>query len=251
MSIFSYAQTDSVSYRVLDKNATYRPKGKEYFNPGDTIAVQPISLFRLQKITKGKHLQQESQKIEFFSGTFEIADLYARAEKKRKDNGPLTIGGKIYTASASTRPTGDKSLESTVADVVMQIRTFMNDANTPYQGYGVLTAIRQGNDIEVCNNSGHGMYVDLIWITPERCFSALSYERDFESYFFLEDGETCYFTVENYIQDPLYVIGTPIPVAYNKVFLNEAGDFYPDGDAVINISIDKIAMGSKNAVLEN
>ena len=221
VSINLLAQTPRVAYRVSDTEATYEPAGKELFYPGDSITVKQISLFDLRRYTRDSHLSIESQRIEYFSGTFEISDLYAMAERVKNKNLSLAIGGKDYSPGASTRPAGDKSMDESILAVVSSIQSFLSHPSIPDRS-DALNVTHHDDIIEVNNSTGEDLFIDVIWVKDDRCFSAISYAKDYVSYNPLAANATRVIKVDRYANaETLFVVGSSSPVAYNTIKLSE------------------------------
>ena len=211
------AQSVKVTYRVSDTEATYEPAGKETFYPGDSITVKQVSLFDLLRYSRGEHLSIESQRVEYFSGTFEISELFAMAEQVKKKNLSLAVGGKDFTPGASTRPAGDKSMDESVMAIVSSLQVFLEKSDIQTRDES-LTVTRQDDLIEVRNSSGETLFVDAIWIKDGRCFSAISYAKDYVSYVPLAADATRTIKVDRYANaETILVVGTSVPVAYNSI----------------------------------
>ena len=215
------AQSPRITYRVSDTEATYEPAGKERFYPGDSITVKQISLFDLRRYIHGEHLSIDSQRIEYFSGTFEISELYAMAEQVKKKYLSLTIGGKGYTPGASTRPARDKSMDESVMAIVSSLQAFLDQSEHPSKNESLIVT-RRDDIIEVLNATWEELYVDAIWIKDGRCFSAISYAKDYVSYIPLTASATRAIKVDRYANaETILVVGTSVPVAYNTINLSD------------------------------
>lgn len=217
-SLCVYSQSEKVFYRISDLEATYEPAGKEYFNPGDSITVYQISLFDIRRYIQGEHLSVETQRIEFLSGTYEISELYQLAKKTREENVVKTIGGKNFTPGAITRPAGDKSDNYTVASVVVSLKQLI-DSSKDQSSNEFLYVVKKDEQIEINNNnSKQPFFVDVIWVKDNRCFSAISYAKDYVSYNPLQPNSSRVIVIDKYASaETLFVVGSSVPIAFNTI----------------------------------
>ncbi len=224
ISISLLAQSARVTYRVSDTKATYEPVGKEFFYRGDSITVKQSSKFNIVRYSRvTKHKYNESQQIDGstrgLSGTFEISELYAIAEQMKKENRSKAIGGKDFTPAAQTRV--DKSLDESIIVVVSSLRAFLDQASNPIKDKSLIATQHDGI-IEVLNSSGEDLFIDAIWVKDDRCFSAISYAKDYVSYYPLAANATRTIKVDRYANaETIIVVGTSVPVAYNTINFND------------------------------
>lgn len=232
MPIGLLAQSTKVTYRIVDKEATYEPVGKEIFYPGDSITVQNISQFDLKRYTRGSRVIIDSQRIEYMSGTFEISELYALAERLKSQNRSKAIGGKDYTPGAFARPAGDKSInESAAVAVVSFLKNILNQSDTQTQDNSLIVS-KEDDLINVLNKSEEDLFIDVLWVKNGRFFSAVSYAKDYVSFYPLEPNTTRTIKIDRFANaGTLYVIGTSSPVAYNTIDLNDYQSSLQQGES--------------------
>ncbi|MBR5176435.1 MAG: hypothetical protein IKW89_10980 [Bacteroidales bacterium] len=227
----------------MNTKATYEPAGKEYFVKGDTIKVVKISYFLLEEIIFSDHVSQEEQLVEHLEGTYEVSELFRLAKTKQaiKDNQYAKEKG--LTPPASTRLEGDKALNDTLVLVVAKMKHFLDNPSIPIFECGRIEATRKGQIITVQNMGENSLYIDIIWVVDDQCFSALSYANDFVSDYPLSGGNSLDFSISKYAEDAiLFVIGSPVPIPYNII---NFGKFDSDGHThgeSLPISICKVSM---------
>lgn len=215
------AQSTKVTYRIVDTKATYEPAGKETFHPGDSITIQNISQFDLKRYTRGAHVIIDSQRIEYLSGTFEISELYAMVERLKSQNLSKVIGGKDYTPGAFARPAGDKSINESVAAIVSFLQNILNQQDFHANDNSLIVSKRD-DMIDVLNRSEEDLFIDVLWVKNGRFFSAISYAKDYVSFYPLEPNTMRTIKIDRFANaETLYVIGTSSPVAYNTIELDD------------------------------
>ena len=237
------AQEARTVYQVMDTKANYEPAGKEYFDKGDTIKIVGISQFLLAEIIQSDHTSQEEQLVEHLEGTFEVSELFRQAKTRQAAKKNQYAKEKRFTPPASSRLRGDKALNDTLVMVVSKMKRFLDNPSISLFECGRIEASRKGQVITVKNMGENNMFIDIIWVVDEQCFSALSYATDFVSDYPLSSGESLDFSISKYAEDAtLFVIGTSTPIPYNTI---DFSIFDSDGSTsgkTLPISICKVSV---------
>lgn len=230
------AQSGDVKYKVEDTSATYKPVGKKYFNPGDSITVSKNTKFYLHYSGN-----LERQLITSFEGTYEISELFDKAKKTMEKNIAQSIGGKNYTPAAATRLSTDKSSNDSILVIVNTLKEFLKNIDNPITNGGEITAEKDGENITVYNKSGREMFIDVIWVKQGRCFSALSYAMDYVSYYPLSKDDSINIKIDRFANaENLFVVATSVPVAYNTIVLSDYENVDNKSLSSIKISIKHV-----------
>lgn len=211
-----------------DGEATYEPSDTTIFFPGQTITIKKYSRFTVARYYAG-HQEGKVDIIGLEPGPYEISELYARAERQQSQNQSEAIGKKGYTSGAYVRST--KSINESEAAIVSFLQNILNQSDTQTQDNSLIVS-KEDDLINVLNKSEEDLFIDVLWVKNGRFFSAVSYAKDYVSFYPLEPNTTRTIKIDRFANaGTLYVIGTSSPVAYNTIDLNDYQSSLQQGES--------------------